>query len=562
MLFTRDGHNVFLGDMFRGGTAFLVCGGPSLRSHDLTKLQQRGIVTCAVNNAAAVVRPNLWVSVDDPGNFCDAIWRDPAIWKFVPLCHMEKNFTVRNEAGELVPSQESVGDMPLVFGYRRNEAFVAEQWLYEDTFNWGNHSEGVDAYGIKGSRSVMLVALRMLFYLGIRRLFLIGCDFRMAYEAQNYAFDQSRSRSSVNGNKSSYAALNVRLAQLKSHFDRENFAVYNCTPNSGLQVFPSRSYDEAIEEALGAFPRTMNTSGMYDRNVNGGGTRASKGESTSPIVIENGWPLDPVAALGLPEVTLVTAVDWANLDTFRWTWKSWMLMRAWLRTMPALVIHEPDDKLAEQLQSIVGGQSAVHLIPEAPNNALTGRDRWSHAYLRVPAEHARTPWYLRLEPEAVAREPARWLLPEWFSSDSRGQILAFVSHVWGYTRPASALARLDAWGDRIAGLKNHSPLNLPVQGGESRLNHDAISSWFFLGNTGWTREVLSYAKEDLPCTSHETFLLYCAIRRGDSYIRWPMKNLGWDHSFSRRWSAAERGRAVVERATAALATAADQGRRE
>src|SRR4029453_4334606 len=141
--------------MFRGSSAFLVCGGPSLKTHDLAKLQQRGIVACAVNNAAAVVRPNLWVSVDDPGNFCDAIWRDPAIWKFVPLCHMEKHFTVRNEAGELVASEEVVGDMPLVFGYRRNEAFIADQWLYEDTFNWGNHSERVDASGIKGSRSVM-----------------------------------------------------------------------------------------------------------------------------------------------------------------------------------------------------------------------------------------------------------------------------------------------------------------------------------------------------------------------------------------------------------------------
>ena len=79
LLFTRDGHNVFLGDMFRGGSCFLVCSGPSLKAQDLTLLQQRGIVTCTVNNAATVVRSSLWVSVDDPGNFSDAVWRDPAI---------------------------------------------------------------------------------------------------------------------------------------------------------------------------------------------------------------------------------------------------------------------------------------------------------------------------------------------------------------------------------------------------------------------------------------------------------------------------------------------------
>ena len=120
-------------------------------------------MTCAVNNAAAVFRPQLWTAVDDPGHFCDVIWRDPGILKFVPLDHMEKTFLVRDDQDRLVPSTERVGDMPAVFGFRRNEAFAAEQWLYEDTFNGGNHTDRVDAYGNQGSRSVMYIALRPLF---------------------------------------------------------------------------------------------------------------------------------------------------------------------------------------------------------------------------------------------------------------------------------------------------------------------------------------------------------------------------------------------------------------
>ena len=42
------------------------------------------MLSCAVNNAAAVVRPNLWLAVDHPGNFCDTVWKDPAVLKFVP----------------------------------------------------------------------------------------------------------------------------------------------------------------------------------------------------------------------------------------------------------------------------------------------------------------------------------------------------------------------------------------------------------------------------------------------------------------------------------------------
>lgn len=236
LLFTRDGHTAALSGIYRGQSAFLVCSGPSLVTQDLSLLRQRGIVTLAVNNAATIIRPQLWVSVDDPGNFCDAIWRDPGIWKFIPQCHLDKPFTVRRSDGRLVPSSEQVGEMPCVFGYRRNDTFVAERFLYESTFNWGNHAERIDAYGQKGSRSMMYVALRLLFHLGFRRVFLLGCDFKMERGKQNYAFEQDRSPSSVRGNNSSYKALNVRLKHLKPYFDREGFEVLNCTPNSGLRA--------------------------------------------------------------------------------------------------------------------------------------------------------------------------------------------------------------------------------------------------------------------------------------------------------------------------------------
>ena len=41
LLFTPDGHNAFLGDMYRGRAAFLLCGGPSLLSHDLGRLRRQ-----------------------------------------------------------------------------------------------------------------------------------------------------------------------------------------------------------------------------------------------------------------------------------------------------------------------------------------------------------------------------------------------------------------------------------------------------------------------------------------------------------------------------------------
>jgi hypothetical protein len=265
LVFTRDGHAIRLCDMYRGHAAFLLCGGPSLCTHDLTVLNQRGIVTMAVNNAAAVFRPHLWITVDDPKNFLDAIWLDPGIIKFVPFAHMDRHFRTRDEQGQFARSVETVGDMPGVFAYFRNSTFDVKQFLYEETFNWGNHDRRTDAYGNRGVRSVMLVALRMLFYLGVRRVYLLGCDFRMKHSQPNYAFEQDRSAESVSNNNNTYRVLNVRLNHLKPFFEKEGFDVQNCTPNNELTAFPYVPFEEAIARATSFMPCRLDTSGMYER---------------------------------------------------------------------------------------------------------------------------------------------------------------------------------------------------------------------------------------------------------------------------------------------------------
>lgn len=111
----------------------------------------------------------------------------------------------------------------------------------------------------------MYVALRLLFYLGVRRLYLLGCDFRMKKGSQNYAFEQDRSDGSVNGNNSSYRVLNVRLKHLVPYFTKEGYEIFNCTPDSGLTAFPYVPYEDAIVDACARMPEKINTAGMYDR---------------------------------------------------------------------------------------------------------------------------------------------------------------------------------------------------------------------------------------------------------------------------------------------------------
>jgi len=261
IIFTRDAHNVWLGDLYRGCSAFLILGGPSFASINKEKLSQAGILTMSVNNSPKSFRPNLWACVDDPTHFIKSIWLDPKIMKFVPICHAEK-FIFDNEEWKMTDIR--VGDCPNVLFYRRNENFQANKFLWENTLNWGNHSK----FG--GGRSIFLPAIRLLFYLGVRKLYLLGCDLKMDPNTK-YHFDQNRSPGSIKGNNETYEKLKVWFSELKPKFDSEGFQVFNCNSESSLRVFPFISFDDAVKEALSKLPKdlkTERTEGLYDRQAN------------------------------------------------------------------------------------------------------------------------------------------------------------------------------------------------------------------------------------------------------------------------------------------------------
>lgn len=147
-----------------------------------------------------------------------------------------------------------------MIGYRRNEKFQAPRWLSEDSINWGNHGK----FG--GGRSVMLAAMRILFLLGFRRVYLLGVDFEMTAE-KRYHFAENRSEGAVHGNMSTYAKLQQWFTELQPHFLKAGFVVKNCNPKSRLTAFPFMPYGEAIDEAtahLGDY-RNERTVGMYQK---------------------------------------------------------------------------------------------------------------------------------------------------------------------------------------------------------------------------------------------------------------------------------------------------------
>lgn len=272
---TTDNNRINLKNIYKNSSAFLILSGPSFKtildSREKIQLGTKdffykdalkypGFLTMGVNNSVKSFRPNLWTSVDDPSRFIKSIWLDPKIQKFVPYENMNKNI-FDNVAWK--ETNTPISDCPNVFGIERNDRFNAATFLIEDTFNWGDHKD----HG--GCRSVMLIAIKLLYYLGIKEIYLLGCDFKMDND-NKYHFNQDRSKQAINNNNKTYQKMIERFELLKPLLKKVGLNIYNCNSESQLKTFPFLSLNQALlktYDRLGVDIRNETVEGLYDREA-------------------------------------------------------------------------------------------------------------------------------------------------------------------------------------------------------------------------------------------------------------------------------------------------------
>lgn len=261
---------------FQGSHCFLICGGPSVEWSPLQMLQRRGVLTASVNNVGAtVVRPHLWFSCDAQNRFHEAIWRDPAVMKFTKLKYASEAHKwaggkkqsppiIQTWNGtEFVPTSDRPADCPNVWGYLhtdfKHHPWAAERFFTDPLPSWGSSHKDNDPRGDSWHKSVMLVAIWMLRWLGIATIYLVGCDFSMTEERQ-YAFDE---KARVAPNNGLYAWLNDRFAELAPHLPAAGLSIINCTVGGKLKPFPRLTLEEAVDRATAVIPRSIHTRGQY-----------------------------------------------------------------------------------------------------------------------------------------------------------------------------------------------------------------------------------------------------------------------------------------------------------
>src|SRR5690606_15550299 len=211
-MYDRDKNQTHsLRNLLAGNPAFLVCGGPSAKQLDLTKISQRGCFSLAVNNMAAYYPASAFVCSDPPSKFSDAIWLDPMMFKFIPSPKMSVKrgrlrTKVNGEFQDLRINNQHISacHCPNVWGFERRSWFRPDETFFtQDSAAWGNHDVGVKMTGEKKTVNTMFLALRLLYYLGARRIYLVGVDFKMTPGVglkENYAFGEQRNEDAINSN--------------------------------------------------------------------------------------------------------------------------------------------------------------------------------------------------------------------------------------------------------------------------------------------------------------------------------------------------------------------------
>ena len=243
LLFDRNANRALI-NRFEGRSIFSVLTGPSVNNHDLSQLKDR--YTFTVKQLPIThLKPTIWLCMEKPQIFPAEIWDDRTIIKVVCNAVYEKGY-LREKNG--IQRFEPVNKTTNIYWFKLSNSYSSEKYLTENSVQWGNNSEITDEHGIKGRRSIMFAHFRLLHYMGFKKIYLLGVDFDMQ-EAIPYCYDRVKTKHAVQQNNILYDTLKIRLAAIYPKLLDAGIEVYNCNPQSKLEVFPFKSYEECLNDS-------------------------------------------------------------------------------------------------------------------------------------------------------------------------------------------------------------------------------------------------------------------------------------------------------------------------
>lgn len=233
------------------------------------------------------------------------------------------------------------------------------------------------------------------------------------------------------------------------------------------------------------------------------------------------------------DFTTVVAIDIKYADQFKATYPTWARHKREILEQPLVVIVDTSVRSDERWYDTLvwldhpnwrmARWDWKHDFPD-----VTQRERMLMSFVTLAPWMVATPYWLKIDTDAIASNNAPWILPEWFEEQP-----AIVASGWGYTKPAFYLDRLETWAETEPDLAKHPALGIVTTPGVECYSHKRIGSWLAFFDTEWTREVSRFVHDRLPVPSEDTYHWYCATRMGRSVQRVNFKALGWQNWHTR-----------------------------
>ena len=221
-------------DIYGGCTAMLVGGSPSLLEQPVHLLNERGVLSMAMNNAGIHFQPTLWVSGDRPECYEPRILLDPNIMKFGIVSHAEVKLDKRY-------GNKVYREMP-------NQYF----YIPEDDVPWDEYFS--NRRGVPWYNNSLFVGIHLLYRLGVRRIILAGSDFGFN-GSKVYAHPTNLGEAEKKWNHDLYNSQAYELRRLKPLFDKAGLELYDSSVNSRIsQVYRKVTMEEAVDMCRSGFP--------------------------------------------------------------------------------------------------------------------------------------------------------------------------------------------------------------------------------------------------------------------------------------------------------------------
>ena len=204
------------------GPVWLVCGGPSVRGFDFSRL--KGTVAAINEIGCDIPNLDLWIGNDRLPEYPKEFWSRDCL-KLLRREQKTRPATVKNLCE---------------FPSRTQRQTLDVRRFFEGAVVWGAPARHNGGIAVK--KSAMLMSFGVLYRLGFREVRLIGCDWA-SHQAEPYGHDHKQTdENDIRKANQQFRFLEQWFFQLIPLFKHEGLSVLNCTDGGQLDLFERRDW--------------------------------------------------------------------------------------------------------------------------------------------------------------------------------------------------------------------------------------------------------------------------------------------------------------------------------